>query len=116
MMLPPLSLLLVFSGVAAPPTAAPAQPAPSQPANSWRGYPVQPPPAPVVETVAPRPGFVWVPGHHAWRQRRYAWTPGFWVRERPGHRFHPGRWEWEGDRYAWIDGEWLAGPSVSAGI
>ena len=41
------------------------------------------PPPPVrvgVVGVAPRRGYVWVEGYHAYRGGRYAWVPGRWAR------------------------------------
>ena len=69
-----------------------------------------PPPAPPVERVAPRPGFVWIEGNYEWRDGRYVWTGGHWEAERRGHRWHGGHWEWRGDRYVWERGSWVAGP------
>jgi hypothetical protein len=97
-----------------PPAAPPPQP--SAPAGDFRGYPAQAPPAPVVETMRPRSGFVWVAGHYDWRRNGYVWVPGYWLRERRGHHFHAGRWELRGDRYFWVEGEWLpdGGPGAPA--
>ena len=47
------------------------------------GYPAPPPPQ--AEAVPPpRAGWVWVPGIHEWRGRRYVWVPGRWEHERRG--------------------------------
>src|SRR5258707_9542429 len=68
------------------------------------------PPAPIVETrvVAPGPGYVWVPGYHAWDGRAYIWRPGRWDRwPRPNARWVPAHWVHE-RRNGWylIEGHW----------
>jgi hypothetical protein len=69
-------------------------------------YPVQPPPAPMVERVAPRPGYEWIPGYHDWRNGAYIWIGGRWEVERRGERWIPGRWERGPDRYVWMPGRY----------
>ena len=52
------------------------------------------PPAPRYEVMpAPRPGYIWAPGHWNWNGREYAWMPGRWEQVRAGYRFVPERWE-----------------------
>jgi hypothetical protein len=87
----------------APPAVAPTPPSQS----SMRGYPVEAPPPPPREVVAPRAGFVWISGHHEWRNGRYFWIGGVWEREQPGRRWQAGRWERQGDRYVWFPGAWV---------
>jgi hypothetical protein len=67
------------------------------------------PPAPIVETrvVAPGPGYVWIPGFHAWDGRAYVWRPGRWERgPRASARWVPARWV--RDRRGWylVEGHW----------
>jgi hypothetical protein len=63
-----------------------------------------PPPPP-----APRPGFVWIPGTHEWRDNQYVWVEGHWEREHPGDTWDPGHWDHDGDRHAWHAGGWRHG-------
>ena len=67
------------------------------------------PPAPIVERriVAPGPGFIWIPGYHAWNGRAYGWVPGRWERPpRSRARWVPAKWYH--DRRGWylIEGHW----------
>jgi hypothetical protein len=68
------------------------------------------PPAPIVETrvVAPGPGYVWVPGYHAWDGRAYVWRPGRWDRApRRNARWVSARWVHD-RRNGWylVEGHW----------
>jgi hypothetical protein len=68
------------------------------------------PPAPLVETriVAPGPGYVWIPGYHAWDGRAYVWRPGRWDRgPRANARWVPARWV-NDRRHGWylVEGHW----------
>jgi WXXGXW repeat (2 copies) len=68
------------------------------------------PPAPVVERriVAPGPGYVWIPGYHAWDGRAYVWRPGRWDRgPRANARWVPARWVHD-RRQGWylVEGHW----------
>ena len=70
-------------------------------------FPTAPPPAPVVEAPQPpRAGYVWVAGHHAWRDGDYVWTAGRWERQKAGLTWYGGAWSLQGDRYVWIEGGW----------
>jgi hypothetical protein len=71
-----------------------------------RPYPVDPPPPPAPENYAPRPGYVWVPGFHEWRNGAYVWRIGHWEQEQPGQRYVAARWVLQGDRYVLIPGRW----------
>jgi WXXGXW repeat (2 copies) len=65
-----------------------------------------PPPA-REEHPGTRRGYIWVGGHHAWRNhRRYVWSRGHYVHERRGYDYAPGRWDHHEDHYDWHDGEW----------
>lgn len=64
------------------------------------------PPAPRVETVAARPGFVWVNGHWIWQAGRWQWQAGHWERERAGYVWTAGHWDRQGNGWQWIAGSW----------
>ena len=65
-----------------------------------------PPPPPQVEVMpAPRPGWVWIPGVHEWRDGRYVWVPGRWEHERRGRDVAAGHWERREGRQVWVEGE-----------
>ena len=70
-----------------------------------------PPPAPLYEVVpAPRPGYVWAPGHYVLVNDRHVWTPGQWLAARPGYRYVPDNWErvYVSGREQWrhVPGRW----------
>lgn len=71
-----------------------------------RHGPHEGPPAIVEEHPAPRDGYIWVNGHHAYRHRHYIWVRGHYVRERPGWEYVPGHWDRHEDHYDWYRGEW----------
>jgi len=52
-----------------------------------------PPPAPRIEPVVQRPGFVWTPGYWRWDGRRYDWVAGRYEHSRPGFRWTAAGWE-----------------------
>ena len=56
-------------------------------------YPTAAPPAPQNETVAPKPGHLWVKGRWDWKNGAWAWMPGHWERERAQLAWQDGRWE-----------------------
>jgi len=63
-----------------------------------------------VETrvAAPGPGYVWIPGFHAWNGRQYVWRPGRWERApRRNARWVPAHWLHD-DRKGWylVEGHW----------
>jgi len=65
------------------------------------------PPAPVYERVpAPRPGYVWAPGHYEYQRGRYAWTGGRWMTARPGYAYHAPNWEQRNGRWYYSQGRW----------
>src|SRR5579871_2326754 len=82
------------------------------PPGGWRGTP-SPPPAPPVERVQRRRGFVWVQGDYELRDGAYFWVRGHLERAPEGRSWHAGRWEWQGDRYVWMRGQWLDGSAYS---
>lgn len=68
-----------------------------------------PPPPPVAErvVVSPGPGYVWVPGYHAWDGNAYVWRPGRWDRLPPGRRaWVPGHWVHTRRGWRWVEGHW----------
>ncbi|MBA3819251.1 MAG: YXWGXW repeat-containing protein [Deltaproteobacteria bacterium] len=69
----------------------------------------QEPPAPQVEAVSVRSGFVWVRGRWDWRGGQWAWVGGHWERERAGYAWSEGRWERRGSSWHWVEGRWSAG-------
>jgi hypothetical protein len=54
------------------------------------------PPAPRIERMEPRSGYVIVPGNWQWRNGRHHWTSGRYVAERRGYN-------WQGDRWVQHD-------------
>ncbi len=72
------------------------------------------PPRRVVEVVstAPGSGYVWVAGHHSWRDGQWVWVPGEWAMPpQAGAVWVDGRWD-EPTR-AWTEGHWeIAQPSA----
>jgi hypothetical protein len=68
------------------------------------------PPAPRQEAVpAPRRGYVWVPGHYEWKNRRHQWVGGYWLRERRGYSYNAPRWVERDGRWAMEQGRWTRG-------
>lgn len=74
-----------------------------------RRYPREAPPSPREERQAARAGFVWIRGHHEWRDGQYQWVPGHWERERANQRWVDGRWELRNGRWEWNAGYWETG-------
>lgn len=66
----------------------------------------QEPPAPQVETVSARPGYVWLRGRWDWQNGQWMWIGGHWERERSGYAYSDGRWERRGNSWHWIEGNW----------
>jgi hypothetical protein len=65
------------------------------------------PPAPRHEVVpSPRVGYVWAPGHWAWRNGDWRWIPGHYVREKRGYYWHPGHWVERDGRWAFVQPGW----------
>ena len=65
------------------------------------------PPAPVYERVpAPRPGYVWAPGHYEYKHGRYAWAGGRWMKDRPGYAYHAPDWQQRNGRWHYSQGRW----------
>ena len=66
-----------------------------------------PPPQYGVVGVAPGPGFVWTDGYWGWRNNRYYWNQGRWVRPpRRGATWVRPEWRHEGNRYRFHRGYW----------
>ena len=65
------------------------------------------PPAPVYERVpAPRPGYVWAPGHYEYKRGRYAWSGGRWMTARPGYAYQAPNWVERNGRWYYSQGRW----------
>lgn len=67
------------------------------------------PPSAVYEvaTVAPGPGYVWIPGHHEWRGQNYAWIGGRYALPARGfRRYESGRWRHDRAGWYWSEGRW----------
>jgi WXXGXW repeat (2 copies) len=72
--------------------------------------PAAPPPQAEVAPPAPGPAYVWVPGHWAWRGRRwgYVWVPGrYAVPAQPGYVWMPAHWAPGPNGYVWVEGQWV---------
>ena len=70
-----------------------------------------PPPPPRYEVVpAPRPGWVWAPGHYEWAHNNYIWRRGHWLQARPGHAYVPAAWRAQGNRWVYQPPRWDARP------
>lgn len=66
------------------------------------------PPPPRRERI-PRPPFrgaVWVPGHWSWKNRRYVWVGGRYLRPQPGKHWTAGRWHQNGGYWVYVPGRW----------
>ena len=65
------------------------------------------PPAPRVERVVVRRGYVWTPGYHRWNGRSYVWVGGRHVRPHRGRTvFVQGHWDARPNGYVWVPGHW----------
>jgi hypothetical protein len=67
------------------------------------------PPAAVVETAPPSPGYgyVWTPGYYNYNGGSYAWTNGQWMRAPHGrHHYVGGTWVRSHRGYYYRDGYW----------
>lgn len=65
-----------------------------------------PPKARYERPGVPRAGYVWVAGHHEWRNGRYVWRPGYYERVRPGRHYVQPRWVRDGARWHYRAGGW----------
>src|SRR5262249_12846836 len=66
----------------------------------------EPPPPLRKETIASRPGYVWVHGNWVHGRRGWQWREGYYLREQPGYVYVQGRWERSGRQYVWVNGGW----------
>ncbi len=70
----------------------------------------QAPPAPRVERMPEaRRGQVWIPGHWDWRNKRYTWIKGKWMRDRKGYVYDAPTWEERDGRWQRTGGNWRRG-------
>lgn len=96
-----------------PPPAAPAAPpgysgaASSEPNTA--DYAPGPPPAPLVESVPPAPGYgaSWQPGHWAWNGDHWVWILGHYAYPpASATTWVPGHWQESSTGYTWVAGHW----------
>jgi hypothetical protein len=73
---------------------------------------VAPPPLPEEDQPPlPQDGSLWTPGYWYWRNQRYFWTPGAWMRPpQLGFLWTPGYWSSAGTAHVFHPGYW--GPTV----
>jgi hypothetical protein len=67
------------------------------------------PPAPRVEPVAPREGYIWAPGYWEWNGRAYKWVSGSYIYERRAAHWVADRWEQVGPHWQHVHGHWEQG-------
>jgi hypothetical protein len=80
-------------------------------------YVMTAPPEPRVEVVpAPRANRVWVEGHYEYRNNRYRWVPGTWVRARPGYHYVQPTWVESNGRWVKQGGNWRRGDADGDGV
>ena len=107
----PALLLSALAGCVCPaePTvktdAAPVPPA-SSPAAAAVAAPE--PPMPQSEEVVMRPGFIWARGHWMFKEGKWFWHDGFYMRERSGYVWVDGRWERQDSGWFWHEGSWTS--------
>lgn len=65
------------------------------------------PPAPVVETVVVRPGYVWTNGYWHWTVTRWVWVRGYHVRVVPGYRWEHPHYVLRGRAWVFHRGRWV---------
>ncbi len=65
-----------------------------------------PPPPRWERTPAPRPGYVWAPGHWEWQGNRHAWVTGIWIEARPGYVYSAPNWIERNGRWEMEPGHW----------
>ncbi|MGH8042831.1 MAG: YXWGXW repeat-containing protein [Rudaea sp.] len=70
------------------------------------GLPLFAPPAPIVERIGIRPGYVWIPGYWRWGGVRYVWVGGYWTPPRHGYRWVAPRWVGCGPHWCYHRGYW----------
>jgi hypothetical protein len=69
-----------------------------------------PPPQAEVQTPAPSPTQVWVPGFWQWNGSRHVWSAGHWMEPpQAGMTWEAPRWENQAGRYSFIEGRWRPG-------
>ncbi len=52
------------------------------------------------------PDHVWIAGNWVWFHDRYAWQPGYWLRERPDMIWIPAHYVWSPRGYIFVMGYW----------
>jgi hypothetical protein len=75
-----------------------------------------PPPMRSEAAPPPRRGHVWVPGYWDWRNNRYTWVRGHWVRERRGYVYNQPTWRERDGRWVYSRGGWGRGDRDRDGV
>jgi len=70
------------------------------------------PPAPRVEHVPHRDGYVWAPGYWEWTGHFFRWVSGTYLYERRGYHWVANHWDQTGSQWHHTQGHWepLAAP------
>lgn len=80
-------------------------------------YVRQAPPEPRVERVPQaRRGYVWAPGHWAWKRNRHVWVKGHWVKARRGYVYDVPTWQERDGRWEMRRGGWRRGDRDGDGV
>ena len=77
---------------------------------------VPPPPVRYEPVVAPRVGYVWVPGYWDWRHGCHYWVRGQYVRHRHGYVYEPARWAERDGRWHYARPAWRAADRDGDGV
>jgi hypothetical protein len=77
---------------------------------------VAPPEPREQHTPPPRAGKTWVAGHYQWKNNRYQWVQGTWVRDRRGHYYSQPSWVEQDGRWAYQPGTWRRGDRDGDGV
>jgi hypothetical protein len=56
--------------------------------------------------LAPADDYSWVPGCWVWRDTRYLWRPGYWLRYHPGWCWTPAHYVWTPAGCVYVSGYW----------
>jgi hypothetical protein len=65
-----------------------------------------PPPAPRVEHVPHRDGYVWAPGYWEWTGHFFHWVSGSYLYERRGYHWVANHWDQIGSQWHYSPGHW----------
>jgi hypothetical protein len=64
------------------------------------------PPAPRVEHVPHRDGFVWAPGYWEWSGHSFHWVSGTYLYQRRGYQWVANHWDQSGSQWHYTPGHW----------